>query len=187
MTHDFHNSLAWSDSFRDAPWWSQVYQQAFGTISAMVSVDEDGWAQRAGIDRMVILPSGRHVTVDEKVREKDWPDLCLERWSDRDRRKPGWVQKPLDCDYIAYAFVPSRACYLLPTLDLQRAWRLFGRRWIARAETPERSDYRLAHADNGRYVTQSVCVPINDVLAAMQSSMRVEWSDGHAVDTAERQ
>jgi hypothetical protein len=59
-----------------------------------------------------------------------WPDILLEQWSDEARRVPGWVQKPLACDFIAYAFAPSRRCYLLPVALLQRAWRLNGREWI---------------------------------------------------------
>ena len=53
---------------------------------------------------------------DEKVRAEDWPDILLEQWSDEDRRAPGWVQKPLACDYIAYSFAPSGVCYLLPVM-----------------------------------------------------------------------
>jgi hypothetical protein len=34
--------------------------------------------------------------------------------ADEGRRSAGRVQKPLACDFIAYAFAPSRRCYLLP-------------------------------------------------------------------------
>ena len=66
-------------------------------------------------------------TVDEKVRTNDWPDVLLERWSDEARRIPGWVEKPLACDFIAYAFAPAGTCLLLPVAALQRAWRQHGR------------------------------------------------------------
>jgi hypothetical protein len=36
------------------------------------------------------------------------PDFLLEYWSDYERRSPGWIEKDLACDFIAYAFVPSR-------------------------------------------------------------------------------
>lgn len=32
------------------------------------------------------------------------PGVLLEHWSDETRRSPGWVQTPLACDLIAYAY-----------------------------------------------------------------------------------
>jgi len=95
-----------------------------------VSIREDGWAQRGGIDRVLTLQCGRTYTVDEKVRTENWPDILLEQWSDEERRIPGWIQKPLACDFIAYAYAPAETCYLLPVVRLQRAWRQRGREWI---------------------------------------------------------
>lgn len=60
-----------------------------------VAVEQDGWAQRGGIDRLLTLACGRTYTVDEKIRTEDWPDVLLERWSNEGLRRPGWVQKPL--------------------------------------------------------------------------------------------
>jgi hypothetical protein len=168
MAHDFNESLKRSHSYAEAPWWGEVYRRAFPSMAAHVSVRADGWAQRGGIDRVITLSTGRTVTVDEKVREKDWPDVLLERWSDEARKIPGWVQKPLACEFIAYAFVPSRVCYLFPTLTLQEAWRRMGREWIKR--------FQEVRADNGRYVTVSVAVPTETLLFALSDAMRVEWS-----------
>lgn len=165
--HDFRESLAKSHRAADAPWWETIYRRAFPSMRAMVCVRKDGWAQRGGIDRVLTLESGRTVTVDEKVREQDWPDILLERWSDEAQESPGWIQKPLACDFIAYAFVPSQRCYLLPTLTLQNAWRRCGRDWIDR--------YREVRAENGRYVTVSVAVPTEVLMKAMADAMLVEW------------
>jgi len=169
MTHNFEESLARSQAYEDAPWWAAVYQKAFGVqnVLAAVSVRQDGWAQRAGIDRIITLKCGRVIRVDEKVRKKDWPDILLERWSDESRQSPGWVQKPLACEFIAYAFVPSATCYLLPTLSLQRVWRHHGRRWV--------EDYREVRADNGSYVTVSVPVPTDVLMSAIADAMRINW------------
>lgn len=167
MLHDFHERLAMSEAYADAPWWLEVYRRAFPNLAAAVSIREDGWAQRGGIDRLLTLASGRTYTVDEKVREKDWPDFALERWSDEARKKPGWIQKSLACDFIAYAFVPSATCYLFPTPALQRAWRLKGRDWIDR--------YGEIRAQNRGYVTTSVCVPREILLRAVADSMVIKW------------
>ena len=142
-------------------------------ISA-VSVRDDGWAQRGGIDRVLTLACGRVYTVDEKVRTNDWPDILLEQWSDEERRKPGWVQKPLACDFIAYAFAPSRKCYLLPVAPLQRAWRLFGRQWIDR--------HGQRRARNDGYVSASVPVPIQLLMAAMAEAMLIQPAVYHLAE-----
>ena len=166
--HDFQESLARSRSYVDAPWWLEVYRSAFPGLQGFVNVREDGWAQRAGIDRVLTLRSGKTINVDEKVRERDWPDILLERWSDRARKRPGWIQQDLACDFIAYAFAPSRTCYLLPFLSLRRAWKIHGRDWI--------EQFPAIEARNNGYVTESVPVPIAVLLPALTDAMRVIWS-----------
>lgn len=99
-------------------------------LQSTVSVPEDGWAQRGGVHRVLTLECGRTYAVDEKIRTVDWPDILLEQWSDEARRLPGWVQKPLACDFIAYAYAPSGTCFLLPVVPLQRAWRQHGPKWV---------------------------------------------------------
>jgi hypothetical protein len=191
--HAFSASLKDSHGYADAPWWNEVYVKAFPNLAATVYVGNDGWAQRAGIDRRISLADGRTITVDEKVRKEDWPDFALERWSDRDRKTPGWVQKSLACEYLAYAFVPTAECYLLPLLDLQRAWRRHGRRWIANAEagdwvTPSfrrgRDGFGVVlayNAENGRtWVTESIAVPRAALLAALTDVMRIAWTTAEA-------
>lgn len=167
--HQFTKSLAWSHQWDDAPWWDAVYRSAFPRFHSMQSVREDGWAQRGGIDRLVHLTDGTAIKIDEKVREKDWPDILLEVWSDKARRHPGWIKKSLTCDYIAYAFVPSATCYLLPFLPLQRAYEQNKHRW---ANDP---GCRTVSAQNQGYVTVSVAVPIHLLLDAIRDSLVVSW------------
>lgn len=175
--HNFRESLRRSHEYEDAPWWEEVYQKAFPTLAAMPSMRSDGWAQRGGIDRILVLADGTTLTIDEKVREKDYPDFCLEYWSDRKRRKPGWIAKDLTCDYIAYAFVPSRTCYLLPFQLLRAAWRDQHEAWV-RA-------YDKIEAINEGYVTVSVAVPIGEVMSALVSAMTVQWSAATTVPGAD--
>ena len=86
--HTFQDSLAKSHEQESAPWWREIYEAAFPNFASMVSVRQDGWAQRGGIDRVVTLKSGRVVTIDEKVRSESYADILLERWSDNDRKTP---------------------------------------------------------------------------------------------------
>jgi hypothetical protein len=163
--HIFRESLARSLEQTDAPWWLDMYRRAFPTLQSAVCVRNDGWAQRGGIDRVLTLACGRTLTIDEKVRSKDWPDILLEQWSDEERQSPGWVQKPLACDFIAYAFAPSRVCYLLPVPQLQRAWRRHGRDWL--------SQYGTKRASNPGYTSVSVPVPRDVLLSAIAEAMEV--------------
>ena len=167
VVHNFTECLARSHSHAEAPWWGVVYRKAFNGFAAMVDVRHDGWAQRGGIDRVVTLRCGRTITIDEKVREKDYGDILLERWSDRRQRKPGWVQKQLACEFIAYAIAPTQVCYLLPTLTLQSAWRECGPDWINR--------YDPVIAKNAGYETESIAVPIPVLFDALTGAMTVTW------------
>jgi len=162
--HRFDDSLALSERYGDT-WWLPIYRRAFPTLRSAVAVNEDGWAQRGGIDRLLTLACGRTYTVDEKIRTSDWPDVLLERWSDEARRSPGWVQKPLATDFIAYAYAPTATCVLLPVPALQRAWRQHGRGWIGL--------YGERRAVNPRYTSVSVPVPRTVLMQAMVEAMFV--------------
>jgi hypothetical protein len=169
VVHDFKESLERSHSYADAGWWFDVYRAAFPNLASAVNVRQDGWAQRGGIDRVLTLESGKTLTVDEKVREKDWPDFCLEYWSDESKKIKGWVAKDLACDFIAYAFVPSQTCYLLPFQTLRQAWRRNAKAWV--------DAYRPIRAQNRGYVTVSVAVPIQTLLGALTDAMVVTWPE----------
>jgi hypothetical protein len=167
--HDFEESLKESRAQADGPWWETCYRAAFGaSFGGMVNVRDNCAMQRAGVDRIITLTNGRVIKIDEKVRKKAWPDILLERWSDTELKKPGWIQKPLECEFIAYAFVSIQTCYLLPALTLQRAWRLHGREWIA--------CYGAKLALNRGYATESVPVPTEVLLRALGDAMTVRWS-----------
>lgn len=174
MRHSFSESLSLSHSQSDAPWWGEVYRQAFPSLLSFECVRDDGWAQRGGIDRVLVLKSGKTLTVDEKVRSRDYHDILFERWSSRDSRTPGWIQKDLACDYIAYAFIPSRRCLLLPFQQMRRAWLANGKHWIAEAKAG-RNGFRVVEANNGTYVTESIAVPEATALKAIENAMKVSW------------
>lgn len=178
MIHDFRRSLDRSHEWADAPWWREVYDLMFPE-SMVQDMRKDGWWQRAGIDRRIHLSNGTTVTVDEKVREKDWPDFALEAFSHWDednesRRKPGWMEYAA-CDYLAYAFIPSRRCYLLPMRELQRIWHDCRSEWWALARA-EQGGFKFADARNTSYVTRCICVPIPVVLDAIRDCLLCTWT-----------
>lgn len=194
--HEFDKSLAASHAYADEPWWPEVYEAAFPRYQ-MQDMRADGWWQRAGIDRILNLPNGTQVRVDEKVRGPEVLggdfalEVCSEWYGAGDpRNKPGWVALPVACDYLAYAFVRLRRCYLLPMRELQRTWVQHKNEWWRRALEDERQyaesgrhgEFRFADAKNrGRYgkpyVTRCVCVPVPVVLDAIRGCMVFEWDE----------
>lgn len=182
MQHEFAASLALSHKQADAEWWPRVYRSAFPDLASMTCVRQDGWAQRGGIDRVLTLNSGKTLTVDEKVRNKDYGDVLLEFWSvwrDGKGVDPGWVAKDLACDYIAYAWVPTGRCLLLPFQELRRVWRARHQEWVDAAKRGAMG-FQVISANNKGYKTKSVCVPENVLRDAIRDSMLVTWTEARA-------
>jgi hypothetical protein len=167
VIHDFNRSLAASAVTTDESWWEQVYQEAFPGYASMSAVKQDGWAQRGGIDRVIVLKCGKTLTVDEKVREGSWTDILLEYKSSVEHNTPGWVEKDLACDYIAYAFKGTKRCYMLPFQQLRKAWIAHGRTWVAK--------FPRVDAKNNGYTTRSVAVPIHVLMPALTEASLVHW------------
>jgi hypothetical protein len=185
--HDFNDQLAYSHSQADRSYWQKVYRSAFPDMRHTLDLRHDGWHQRAGRDRMVILSSGRTIFVDEKVRSKSYPDIAVEVWSTYPKggQEPyppvkgateGWGQKPLDCDYLAYAFEPTQTCHLIPFLGLRAAWSKHHPDWIQQASRRV-NGFRWVPAPNQRYDTVSIAVPIGTLLAHINDALTVTWRD----------
>jgi hypothetical protein len=167
ITHDFHESLALSEVIADEPWWEDVYRQAFPFFKSMERVPGDTPEQLAGIDRIVHLQEGGMIYIDEKVRHADYDDILLEIHSSQERQTWGWACKPLVCDYIAYAFLPSKRCYLFPFQQLQQALRNHWEDWQAR--------YQPVKAVNRGYTTLSIAVPISTLQQAITEAGLIQW------------
>lgn len=179
MVHNFAESLARSHAAEDLPCWAEAYKQAFPTMVAMVNHRADGDHQRAGIDRSITMENSKQILIDEKVRYRNektgevYEDIALEFWSDAGGKTPGWVCKPLLCDYIAYAIAPLGKCYLLPVLPLQEAWRRNERDWAKEypfvIKAPNESYGR-------RWVTHSRGIPVAVLFKAIGSCLRVTFT-----------
>lgn len=191
-THDFNRSLGYSHSQADEPYWQIVYKQAFPDMVSCIDLRHDGWHQKAGRDRAVILSSGRAVYVDEKVRRDAYDDVAVEVWSvypeegqrpwpPDDRAIPGWGRKPLDCEYLAYAFEATQTCHLFPFLGLRAAWEKHARTWIEKASVEE-DGYRWVEAKNrrrngSRYWSVSIAVPIVTLRKYIEDALVVTWTE----------
>lgn len=173
VEHDFDADLALSHAIESLPVWEEVYKRAFPTMVSMVSYPEDGFWQREGIDRGIILSNTKQIFIDEKVRRRNestgkvYDDIALEYVSNDQTYAPGWVVKPLRADYIAYLIAPLGACYLLPVIQLQQAWRENAGAW--------RNSFKTIEAQNKGYKTLSCCVPVSELFPAIGRCLRVSF------------
>ena len=154
-THDFLERLEWSEDASDEPFWDEVYHKAFPNMLWHKLCSGDTDSQRRGIDRLVYLSNDRVLRIDEKKRAKDYKDILLEFISVDTTDAPGWIEKDLAIDYLAYAFMPSKCVYLFDWIMLRRAWVNYGEQW--------KSEYPIIQAQNDGYKTHCVAVPISVV------------------------
>lgn len=167
MIHNFDDSLKKSHASEELQFWTDLYNKAFRNNFGIHNHRADGEHQRKGIDRSVILDNGKTIWVDEKSRYRaDTGDIMLEYVSADNKNTPGWVEKPLLCDYIAYAFIPSRKAYLLPVQQLQYSWQDHKQDWIGK--------YGTLKAKNKNYNTLNCPVPIDVLFPAIGGMLRVE-------------
>lgn len=164
----FKNDLEFSHQVAEANWWESVYRQAFPDFQIMTDVKENGWSQQSGVDRIIILQSGKILRIDEKIRRTDYGDILLEFLSSEERKTPGWIEKPLNCDFIAYAVIPRRKCYLLPFETLRKAWARKKGEWLAG---------KIVRAKNEGYTTCSVAIPIKTLLIELACSTVFDFSE----------
>ena len=152
--------------------WEGIYRARFPAFVKMETV-KDLTLQHAGLDRLVTVGNGKY-GIDEKVRERDYPDILLEYISRDTTQSPGWIEKPLRCDYIAYAFLVSQRCYFLPFPFLQAAWKRRKDIWMTYAKNAQ-LDFRIVPAHNGGgnapYITYSLAVPIPILIVALNQEM----------------
>ncbi len=174
MAANFSNDLSFSHKIARLPFWEEVYKTAFPTMTGMQLIIEDGPAQRAGIDRMLILEGGEVVLIDEKVIRKSWSNFFLEYFSDAQAEAPGWIMKNLSCDFIAYVFLPSRECYLLPFLELQEVWLAHRDRWFFQYNATVVPNFSCS---NKPYETHGVLVPIAELMPLLPRAMHITWSE----------
>ena len=176
--HDFDESLAASHKSSDLSIWKETYLQVFPTMIEMIDHRDDGWHQRAGIDRSIVLSTSKQVLVDEKVRAKDYGDILLEYESNTRTGSPGWAIKPLMADYIAYLIAPAGKCYFLPVPQMQAALQRNKEKWWKEGKAR-----RVAR--NKGYNTLSIAVETRDLLNAISDVFISKFSafqigDGNA-------
>lgn len=163
--NDFIQDLKWANDEKLTPFWEAIYYEFFPDVLSISGTIESMDLQKMGVDRVVHLENGKRFLIDEKIRKSDWPDILLEYKSAAEYNTPGWIEKPLSIDYLAYAFCPSQTCYLFDWVSLKRVWRYYGEKW--------KKEYPTILAKNEGYTTLSVAVPISVLCDKISGSKKV--------------
>lgn len=147
----FTSDDEFSKSLYATEFWRRFYRDAFGDFVGMSGTSEDYAEQTCGIDRRVYRLNDITTLIDEKLRREFRSDFFLEYLSSDVANTPGWLNKKLDIDYIAYGWFPTQNAYLLEWQSLTSAWFKHGQDWLEL--------YPRLPARNKDYTTWGVCVP----------------------------
>jgi hypothetical protein len=164
--HNFAEQLAFSEKASEEPFWDAVYRKAFPNLVNHMLASGDVKSQRMGVDRVLFLANGKTLYIDEKKRRDTYTDILLEYMSVDNKGTPGWIEKDLAIDYLAYAFMPLQRVYLFPWPLLRRAWLQFKPRWL--------SKYQIPPAKNNGYNTLSVAVPIEELRKCISTAAIIQ-------------
>lgn len=175
---DFHTDNRYSLASSEEAFWLAVYRKAFANLTRQ-ELCTDLAKQRQGIDRILYLANGHVLHVDEKKRAREYSDILLEYTSALERNTPGWIEKDLAIDYLAYGFMQSKRCYLFPWAMLQRAWLHRGGVW--KAKYPR--IVARTRIGNQAYQTISVAVPIKVLQQAVSTASIIDVSKECTIDT----
>lgn len=170
--HDFQQYLEKSHHCQDLPFWGDVYKAFFGDGIVIIKHSASGEHQKAGIDRSVVLPDSSIYRIEEKVDYHHNQNMFIEYWSDWENKVPGWINKPLRCDYIVYAILALGEAYFFKPLPLQRAWVNNRERWIETYHEKRISNQLRNH----EWTTVGVPVPVNEVYRQYKLCHRIHFS-----------
>jgi hypothetical protein len=167
VVHDFKKELAFSEKASHEPFWQAVYKKAFPDMVWNQLCPGKIQGQYLGIDRVVYLRSGKTLNIDEKKRKKDRNDFFLEYESKGPKYQAiGWMEKDLQIDYLAYAFMPSKRCYILPWQLLRKVWIEHKNEWFKK--------YEKKPGKNDGYDTWGLCVPIFAVTSRIKEGLFIQ-------------
>lgn len=159
MINDFKTDLEYSE---DDKVFDDFYKKMFPNLKS-IDFCEDLDTQFKGIDKIITFKNGGIVTIDEKKRRVDYGDILLELYSNYQTKRRGWLFTA-QCDYIAYAIMPSKTVYLLPSLLLKTAWIKNKEEWLKK--------HKIINANNETYTTRCIAIPTDELLLAVNQQMQ---------------
>jgi len=167
---DFRQELSHSRQAAVTELVTTAARELFGQHVTIEPAAEDD--DRAGVDYWALLPSGRRLGIDLKLRRDhgDAGDVALELWSvvpgpDGRPGVPGWPWDPRKrTDYVLWLWLDTRTYYAIPYPLLQAAFCRYARSWVRR--------YRTADQSSGGWTSRCVFVPIRDLDRAIAAVSR---------------
>lgn len=121
---------------------------------------------RHGTDYWVEHTHGHHLSVDVKVRAKDWAaadDLALETWSVVERQKIGWTRDAMKrTDYVLWFWQDTGRWCLVPFAMLCAVFQEHWQAWVTSYPV-----YEQFTPEFGGYHSQCVFVPRDVVWEAI--------------------
>jgi len=166
--NDFKQDLEYST--KHDKFWKEIYMSFFPSMAEMSSIVTDIELQKKGIDRVLTLENGKRILIDEKMRRSIYTDILLEYKSNSNKdENDGWINKNLEINYIAYAFMPIQTVYMLDWNMLKRTWLKYGGEWYKKAKAKQ-DGLCFVSADNELYNTLSIAIPIYILLDKMIES-----------------
>lgn len=165
--NDFKTDLEYSKNANDSELLNKFYHKFFPGIIKIEEV-EDLTLQKTGIDKIMHFKGGMTITVEEKKRRVVYGDVALETKSvvKGNYEKPGWIFT-CQSDFIAYAIMPTRKIYMLPTGVLKLSWMKNFYEWEERFETKS--------ASNQGYHTEFVPIPKEVLFNSMGEEMQFSF------------
>lgn len=167
--YNFDEDLKKSQDDQDLLFWEEIYKQFFPLFARMEKCT-DRSKQNNGVDRYIYEKGDideYKIPIEEKLHYSKYPNFIMERWSNVEKKIPGWVQKNLDCEYVAYAFILERRCFLIRFDALRATWKGYGREWIR--------EFGTRRAPNIDYETEFVPVPQNVFLDVVPLVREALW------------
>ena len=164
MLHDYTRSEKDSNSPIALKFWVSVYNLAYSGINHIEKIDDEV-RQKQGQDKIIHLNDNTQIRIEEKIRWEDYDDFALEYLSSFEHSTPGWMEKNLITDYLAYGFYPSGRAYLIPWQELKKAWEIHKHHWKKQYFNPP----AINKVGASFYTTMSVAVPIKVIHSLIPS------------------
>jgi hypothetical protein len=171
---DFKECLDWSEKSDTTAQLRKFYLRVFPDavdVRGISGNTRKGLAlQKGGSDKEIVLANGRVLRIEEKIRNQWYGDILIE-WEHRYPSgyiKPGWGQKALGCDILAYVVLPIQHVWLFPWPLLRMALVEHGKAWWG--------EHKRVAARNRDYTTWSFGVRPYVLLSAIQEQLA--WSLG---------
>lgn len=169
IQYDFTERLEFSEGVNKRKDISSILLQ---NLSGAVSISKSNHTEdRNGTDYFVEMDSGKRLSVDVKIREKDfstinpaWDDLALETFSVIEKEVVGWTRNSQkQTDYILWLWQDTGRWCLIPFIMLCNIFSENWESWKMRYKTKQ----QLTTFNGRKYHSECVFVPRKLVWAKM--------------------